>query len=151
MIEWHLERRRIKDLKPYPKNPRYMSKDQARYLQRNLEKYGLIDKPSINLDNTLIGGHQRIKILKKMGEKEIDVFVPSYELTKEEVKELNLTLNRLHGDFDYDILANEYDMEDLFESGFTDRELSMVSEAREEILEKKNKKLKKCPSCGYES
>ena len=73
MINWKLETVLIKDLKNHPKNPRYISKDQFRHLENLINKFGLIDKPIVNLDRTIIGGHQRIQILKKMKKRKWNV------------------------------------------------------------------------------
>lgn len=116
-IEWHYETRKIDDLKPYHKNPRRINKDQLEHLKKNLSKFGLIDKPFINTDNIIIGGHQRLRILKRMGYEEITVQVPDRILTEKEVEELNYRHNENGGNFDYDILANQYDHLDLINWG----------------------------------
>lgn len=116
-LEWHIEKRKLKDLKEYHKNPRKISKTQFDHLQRNLEKFGLIDKPFINLDDVIIGGHQRLRVLKKMGYEEIEVHVPNRELTEREVEELNYRHNENGGSWDFDILANKYDHLDLLQWG----------------------------------
>src|ERR1044072_6304700 len=113
MIKWHLEKRKIKDLIPHPKNPRRLSKDQAYHLQTSLEKFGIADKPIINSNNIIIGGHQRLQILKKMGEKEIDCWVPDHQLSHSEIDEMNIRLNKNLGEWDWDILANEWDVAEL--------------------------------------
>lgn len=156
MITWKLETRKIKDLKKHPKNPRKLTKDQYVSLSTSIWCYGLIDKPIINLDNTIIGGHQRIEVLKKHKIKEIECWVPNSELSEKEVEELNIRLNR-GGTFDYDILANEYEMQELAEYGFTPAELEIcldnaLDDEIQEIDEKgkKAKKCKLCPACGHE-
>lgn len=116
-LEWHVETRKIKDLKPYFKNPRTISKKRYDDLKANIEKFGLVDKPFINLDNTIIGGHQRIRILQKMNYEEIQVEVPNRELTEKEIEELNYRHNENGGDWDHDILANQYNLLDLFAWG----------------------------------
>ena len=63
-IKWNLQTLSIKDLKDHPKNPRQIKKEQQQHLQNLIEKFGLIDKPIINKDCTIIGGHQRVRILK---------------------------------------------------------------------------------------
>jgi DNA modification methylase len=125
MIQWHLELRNIKDLKPHPKNPRRLSKHDAEHLQKSLEKFGLIDKPCINHDNMIIGGHQRVSILKKLGHTEIECYVPKEAISPKDVDELNIRLNRATGEFDFDILANEFNTDDLLEWGFTEEELCL--------------------------
>lgn len=119
MITWHLEKRLIKDLVPHSKNPRILTKDQAMHLQISLEKYGIADKPILNTDNTIIGGHQRLRILSLLDHKEIECWVPDRQMTPNEVDELNIRLNRNTGDWDWDVLANEWEIDELITWGFT--------------------------------
>jgi len=125
-IQWHLETRRISELRPYFKNPRILTKDQEKHLRTSLDKFGVVDRPCINLDGTIIGGHQRINV---MGVKstEIEVMVPSRALSDREVEELNIRLNKNIGDWDWDILANQWEIEDLINWGFDPKEMSISS------------------------
>ena len=152
-IEWHLEKRKIKDLKAYHKNPRKITKEQLEHLGQSVTKFGLIDKPFINTDNTIIGGHQRIKLLKSMGHKEVEVYVPNVELSAKDAEELNIRHNRNLGEWDFDILANQFEITDLLEWGFTENELQVdidVIEGEEEEETEEKKKCTKCPACGHE-
>ena len=151
MIEWHLENRLIKNLKLNPKNPRQLTKDQERHLRSSIDKFGLAEKIIINIDNTIIGGHQRIRILKTMKIKETECWVPNRELTQEEADELCIRLNRNHGDFDYDILANQWSVCDLLDWGFKPEELELLDpdEIESEDKDEKKKKQTTCPSCGH--
>lgn len=110
---WHLEKRKISDLKEFAKNPRKITKTQFDHIKASIEKFGLIDKPFINTDNTIIGGHQRLRILQRLGYDELEVQVPNRSLTEKEVEELNYRHNENSGDWDYDILANQYELSDL--------------------------------------
>ena len=123
MINWTLKTLPIKDLKDHPKNPRQISKEQYRKLEGLIDKFGLIDKPLVNTDNTIIGGHQRVKILKKKKVKEVECWVPHYRLTDTEVEELLIGHNLNQGTFDYEILANQFDAIDLLNYGFTEEQL----------------------------
>lgn len=125
MIDWKLEKRKISDLKPNPKNPRRLSKHDAEHLEKSLERFGLIDKPIINPDGLIIGGHQRLSILGKKKGESIDCWVPDRTLSEKEVEELNIRLNRNTGEWDFDILANQWDLNDLLQYGFTEEELSV--------------------------
>ena len=122
-ITWHLEKRHIDELKQYHKNPREISKRDEAELCYSIDTFGLIDKPFINVDNTIIGGHQRMRVLKKLGFKEIEVNVPDRKLSDREVEELNIRHNKNTGDWDYDLLANEYEIADLINWGFLEEEL----------------------------
>jgi len=147
MINWSLIKLEIKQLKDHPKNPRQIKKEQAKHLQALIEKFGLIDKPIINLDMTIIGGHQRIRILKKMKHKEVECWVPDHLLTEEEIDHLCIGLNLNQGMWDFDVLANSWEPLDLLTWGFSEEQLLGLDT---EEKEKKGKKCKTCPKCGEE-
>lgn len=154
MINWALKTIPIKDIKDHPKNPRHIDKKQMHHLETLIKKFGLIDKPVLNLDSTLIGGHQRIKILKKMKVKEVECWVPDHQLKPEEIDQLCIGLNLNRGDWDYDILANEWEMVDLLKWGFTEEQLlGECKELQEKIdkasAEDKDKEKKTCQNCGF--
>lgn len=157
MIEWNLEEIPIKQIKDHPKNPRQITKDQMNQLSNTIDEFGLIDKPILNTDFTLIGGHQRIKILKKRKYKAIKCWIPNRQLTENEVDKLCIKLNKHHGSWDWDIMANEWDPITLLESGFTEDELMGTYEKyNKEVTEQNSKetknssKKKSCPNCGHE-
>jgi len=125
MYQWHLETRRIDELKPYEKNPRTLSQSQAIHLSDSVDRFGVIDKPVINLDNTIIGGHQRIEILKAKGSTEVEVWVPDRQLDEKEIEELNIRLNRNNGEWDFDILGNQFEITDLLQWGFLEEDLGL--------------------------
>lgn len=147
MISWKLETRKLKDLKEHPRNPRQLKSDQAQQLQKSLQTFGVAEKPIINQDNQIIGGHQRLKVLNKMGLKEIECWVPDRSLDEREVNELNIRLNKNTGDWDWDILANEWNPPDLIEWGFHPDELFEGITKTEAPL-KEPEDCGKCELCG---
>ena len=154
-IEWKLEPILIKLLKENPKNPRQINKDSVERLGDFIDKFGLIDKPIINQDNTIIGGHQRIRILKKKKVKTVECWIPSRMLTEIEIDEICLGLNLHQGRWDFDALANQYEVLDLLNWGFSEEQLLGCCKEAEEVTEKaqgkeKEKKKHECPSCGHE-
>ncbi len=149
-MKWKIEERLIKDLVPHSKNPRKLTKDQYKHLKNSINKFGLIDKPIINKDNTLIGGHQRIEVLKKEKIKTVECWVPEEQLDQKQVDELNVRLNKNLGEWDFDILANEWDLNDLIEWGFTAKELEIGTVENIDVEDDKKKKKNTCPSCGHE-
>lgn len=122
-INWTLQELPIKSLKDHPKNPRQIDKTQMQHLENLIKKFGLIDKPIVNKDMTIIGGHQRVKVLKKMKVKNVECWVPDEQLEQEDIDHLCIGLNLNQGSFDYDILANEWDALDLLGWGFTEEQL----------------------------
>tara|TARA_R100000654_G_scaffold12054_1_gene26193 strand:- start:6550 stop:7707 length:1158 start_codon:yes stop_codon:yes gene_type:complete len=111
-----IESKLITQLKPATYNPRQISTKQYNDLKASIKKFGLVDPVIVNKDNTVIGGHQRLKICKELKYIEIDCVV--LDLSKEEERELNIRLNKNTGDFDMDILANEFDIDELTDWGF---------------------------------
>lgn len=135
MIEWTLETVSIRSLKENPKNPRQINKDSVQKLGEFIDKFGLIDKPIINQDRTLIGGHQRVRILKKKREKVVECWVPSRLLEESEIDEMCIGLNLHQGQWDFDILANQWEPLDLLNYGFTEEQLLGASKEAENIAE----------------
>lgn len=151
VLEWFTEKRKVNDLIPYKYNPRKMTKDQARHLIVSLEKFNYVELIAIQPDNRIIAGHMRVKALKQMGKgkDEIEVRVPNRLLTEEEMKEYLIRSNRNSGEWDWDILANEFSSTELFEWGFVESDLvgNIIDEEPEE--KKKEESLEeKCAYCG---
>ena len=111
-----IESKLTTELKPAKYNPRQISTKQYNDLKASIKKFGLVDPVIVNKNNTVIGGHQRLKICKELKYIEIDCVV--LDLSKEEERELNIRLNKNTGDFDMDILANEFDIDELTDWGF---------------------------------
>ena len=157
-INWTLRSFRLDELTDYYKNPRSLSEKEFKQLKTSLDKFGMIDKPIVNADsaNTIIGGHQRKKILETlMGvapDFEVDVRVPDRELTIDESRELNVRLNKNVAEWNTDILANNFDMGDLKEWGFEDFELGFTSPEFKSYDESVADGISVCicPNCGNE-
>lgn len=125
-ITWSSATRKIAELNPAPYNPRYLTEKQAKDIAASIDEFGLADPIIINMNNVIIGGHQRINILKAQGVvQEVDVRVPSRLLTEPEERCLNLRLNKNIGSWDLDALANFND-EELLSVGFEAAELDNI-------------------------
>ena len=111
---------KISELKQAEYNPRILTKKQYEDLKASLEKFGLVDPIIINSDNTVIGGHQRLKIVRELGASEVPTV--RVNLSKEDERELNIRLNKNTGEFDLDILANNFNVDELKDWGFKDIE-----------------------------
>lgn len=175
-MKWNNETRKLSDLKPSEYNPRKLSDKAAEDLTTSIDKFSLADPIIINLDNTIIGGHQRYAILKQQGVEVIDVRVPSEQLTKNQEIELNLRLNKNLGEWDYDVLLR-FDDKMLADVGFDEAELNKhfendfmpivhpefdTDDVTKEAIEKKAQELAEkivntkmqldiaCPECGHE-
>lgn len=154
-MQWSLKEFPVKSLKDHAKNPRQIGKEQFERLSHLIEKFGLIDKPVVNEDLTIIGGHQRIKYLKKSKVKMVECWVPDHQLSDRDIDELCIGLNLHQGTWDWDVMANEWEPLDLLNYGFSEEQLLGTCKETEDVLEETEKKgkkkgLKHCPKCGHE-
>lgn len=125
-MEWILKKIKIEKLKEFPKNPRSFTEQGLKDLKESIQKFGLAEPLVVNKDYIICGGHGRLKILTELGIKEVDCYMPIKELTDKEFEELNIRLNKnIAGVWDFDVLANEFDLIEIKEFGFSDRELGL--------------------------
>jgi ParB-like chromosome segregation protein Spo0J len=152
---WSTEKRKVSQLKEYSKNPRKISKEQFQQLLNSIEKFDYVELVAIDLDNTIIAGHMRIKAMKKLkrNSEMIEVRVPSRKLTDQEFEEYLIRSNLNTGNFDFECLANQWEPLDLLKYGFSEEKLLGTCKKSEEILEKEQEKTsskkKSCPNCGH--
>lgn len=127
-IIWTNERRKLKDLKPWERNPRQITKDQAKRLVESFDEFGQVETIAIGPNNEVYNGHQRLNVLKdKYGEDyEVEVRVSSRELTEKQREKLTVYLHKgAAGVWDFDTLANEFELDDLLEWGFSEMEFGI--------------------------
>lgn len=149
-LQWHTEHRKVSSLIPNEQNPRVMSPKQIEDLKKSLTKFNLVEIPVVDRDNKVIAGHQRLTVLKLLGRENesIEVRVPNRKLTKSEYDQYLLTSNRVHGDWDWEKLAANFDIDTLLTSGFDDTDLThlfdnLEVEGDEFNVEKELEKIKK--------
>ena len=114
---------KINKLKPAEYNPRQISTKQYNDLKESIRQFDLVDPIIVNKDMTVIGGHQRLKVCKDLNYKDVDCVV--LDLSKEQERELNIRLNKSGGEWDMDMLANEFEIEELKDWGFKEIELGL--------------------------
>ena len=153
-MEWKVDRREINELKPYPGNPRKMDSRTYEKLKNSIKEFGLVSVLTINQKNEVIGGNQRLRVLRELKWTEVPVIVISLPKNKE--RALNIALNKIQGDWDMPLLKDMLQEIDTGEinmelTGYDDRELEQLMtqffmDSQEEQIETKNK----CPHCGFE-
>lgn len=116
-------------------NPRRMTEDQERHLTESIKKYSIVDPIIVNKhqgrENIIIGGHQRYKIAKKLGYKEVPVIY--LDLPFEAEQDLNLRFNaNTTGEWDLDLLR-EIELGTLLDVGFDDQTISDMWDSALEI------------------
>ncbi len=145
---WTTEKRVVDQLLAHKKTPRIISKEQMARLKQSLERYDLVEIPAIDLDGTILAGHQRIKVLQVLGrgKEEVDVRVPNRKLTQDEAEEYLLASNAIHGEWNFELLKN-FNISLLVDLGFDQKSLDDIwnkkLDAEEFDPEKELEKIKK--------
>ena len=94
-------------LKPAPYNPRKdLQPEDLEYIkiQKSINEFGLVDPLVVNKDHTIIGGHQRFKVLQDAGFDKVPCSM--VDLDKQKEKALNIALNKITGDWDFPKLTD---------------------------------------------
>ena len=120
MLNWTSKTIQISELKEYEHNPRRIGKKEFEKLVSSIKEDGYHQRIIVNQDNVIIGGHQRKKALLEAGLKETDtveVLIPDRNLTSEELDRINIRDNLSFGEYDFDILANRFNVETLVDFG----------------------------------
>lgn len=97
----NIQKIEITKLKPAEYNPRKDLKpedEEYQKIKRSIIEFGYVAPVIVNSDMTVIGGHQRLKVLKELGYNEVECVV--VDLNKNKEKVLNIALNKISGDWD---------------------------------------------------
>jgi len=120
----------ITDLIPSEYNPRKITQKEKAKIKNSIRRFGFVENIVVNSNadrkNIVIGGHQRLQIAKEMGITEVPVHY--VDLNLEDEKLLNLTLNKVGGDFDMEKVIAEFEKEMLLKAGFEEGELKKISQ-----------------------
>jgi ParB-like chromosome segregation protein Spo0J len=137
----------ISELKPAKYNPRkdlQPNDPEYQQIKGSIEEFGYVEPVIINSDNTVIGGHQRLKVLKELGNAQIDVV--QIDTPKNKEKALNVALNKISGEWDMDrltVLLGELKTEGLLEiTGFDEKEFAALKADLEKVEDPKEVPLK---------
>ena len=128
-VKWKSELWPIEKLKAYSKNPRIITESGINQLKSSFDEIGYAQPININTDGTILSGHARYRVLQEEGAEQVEVLVPDRQLTPKQEEAVVIRMNKnIAGQFDFDILANEFDLGDLMEWGFTEKELQVSTE-----------------------
>ena len=110
---------KISEVKTNPKNPRLIKDDKFKKLVKSIQDFPqMLEIRPIVVDenNIVLGGNMRLKACKEAGLKEVFI-VRAENLTKEQKDEFIVKDNVGFGEWDWDILANEWDVEKIQDWG----------------------------------
>lgn len=109
----------IDDVINNPDNPRVIRDDKFKKLVRSIREFPkmLLLRPIVvNSEMVVLGGNMRLKACREAGLKEIPIIVAS-DLSEEQQKEFIIKDNLGFGEWDWDVLANEWNDFDLINWG----------------------------------
>ena len=110
---------KISEIKPNPNNPRIIKDDKFKKLVNSINEFPemLEIRPIVvNSEMIVLGGNMRLKACKEAGLKEVPIIIAD-NLTEEQQKEFIIKDNVSGGEWDWEVLANEWDAEKLEEWG----------------------------------
>jgi len=110
---------KLTDIKSNPNNPRIIKDDKFKKLVESIKEFPqmLSLRPIVVNDNMIVlGGNMRLKACKEAGLKEVPIIKAS-DLNEDQQKAFIIKDNVGYGEWDWDMLANEWDAEELIQWG----------------------------------
>lgn len=128
----------IKELVANNKNPRVIKKDSFERLKKSIQDFPDMMKLRpivIDEDNIVLGGNMRFKACSELGIETVSV-IKVIGLTEEQKKEFVVKDNKSFGDWDWEMLSSDWDVQDLNDWGFGDWKPKQVDLKDEGVFKK---------------
>ena len=134
-------------------NPRKIQQKAFIALKKSLQEFPEMKKLRmivVDEDLKILGGHQRIYALKDLGHTDVEV-KQVFGLTEKQKREFIIKDNTASGEWDSDILANNWEMDELEGWGLTNFNFGDVDKEPKEPASKDDQsKVHICPNCDFE-
>lgn len=130
-------------------NPRYIRDNNFKKLVKSIKEFPeMLEKRPIIVDESMVvlGGNMRLKAAKAAGLFEVFIIVAE-GWSKKQKEQFIIKDNVGFGDWDWDILANEWDVKELNDWGLHLPEFNTIDTEIDEPENKQNED-DKCPECG---
>lgn len=146
--------KRVKDLKPYEKNPR-KNDDAVQYVANSIKEFGFRVPIVIDSNNTIVCGHTRWKASKLLNMETVPCVVAD-DLTEEQIKAFRIADNKVSemAGWDFPMLDAELaeiemlDMEDFGFANFNHDDIDDFFEKADHIEKEEQPHVITCPHCG---
>jgi len=127
---------KLSEIKLNPNNPRLIKDDKFKKLVKSIKEFPEMLKIRpivVNSDMIILGGNMRYKACKEAGLKEVSIIIAD-NLTEEQQREFLIKDNVSGGEWDWEVLSNEWDNNQLEDWGLDipDFEVDEVLEAEED-------------------
>ena len=145
-----METVKISEVKLNPNNPRLIKDDKFLKLVQSIKDFPemLNIRPIVvNKDMIILGGNMRYKACKEAGLKEIPIIIA--DLTEDQQREFLIKDNVSGGEWDWEVLSNEWNSEELESWGLDIPELKAIDESEEGDEIKIPKSLQVIPKKEY--
>jgi DNA modification methylase len=137
---------KLTEIKSNPNNPRVIKDHKFEKLKKSISEFPKMMelRPMvINEDNIVLGGNMRLKALKDLGYKEVpeEWVKRASDLTEEETRRFIIADNVGFGEHDWDLLANEWNTEELEDwglDGFPFEEITELEAEEDDYTEPDN-------------
>lgn len=142
---------KISEIKLNPNNPRLIKDDKFKKLVQSIKDFPeMLDiRPIVvNQDMIILGGNMRFKACKEAGLKEVPIIIAD-NLTEEQQREFLIKDNTSGGEWDWEVLANEWDADQLEAWGLDIPEFKAIDDAEEGDEIKIPKSLQVIPKKEY--
>ena len=130
----------INKINPNPSNPRVIKDDKFKKLVESLKSFpemATVRPIVVNKEMIVLGGNMRLKAMKEAGWKECPVQIVDWP--EEKQREFIIKDNVGFGEWDWEIIANEWDTEQLTDWGLDIPDFTIMPADDELIGEQKNK------------
>jgi hypothetical protein len=110
---------KVSEVKLNPNNPRLIKDDKFKKLVQSIKDFPeMLDiRPIVvNADMVVLGGNMRLKACKEAGLKEVPIIMAD-NLTEEQQREFLIKDNVSGGEWDWDMLANDWDVQQITDWG----------------------------------
>lgn len=131
---------KVTELNAAPYNPRVTLEPgmpEWEKIKNSIEEFGNVEPIVWNKrTGNVVGGHQRLNVLKSMGYETVPCSV--VDLDENEEKLLNLALNKIKGQWDYDKLEDilrGFDYEVATASGFSAEEIAVILANNKDLMD----------------
>ena len=128
---------KISDIKTNPNNPRLIKDEKFAKLVKSINEFPKMMELRplvVNADNVILGGNMRFKALKELGYTNIpkEWVKRADELTEDETRRFIIADNVGFGEHDWDLLANDWDTQELEDWGLDGFPFDEVTELEAE-------------------
>nr|DAL34055.1 MAG TPA_asm: adenine specific DNA methyltransferase [Caudoviricetes sp.] len=128
----------IKDIKPYPNNPRIITNEAIEKVANSIKEFGMQQPIVVDKDMVIIVGHTRLKACESLGMGTVPCVIAD-NLSDEQVKAYRLADNKTNEFTDWNLELLDFELEDLFKDNFDMEqfgfELDLEGEEDKEIVE----------------